>query len=138
MRLRFLAAVMACAVLISCEQQHPAPTATTVAAPTQQPRRGMNVGDCIDATVGSVGSRLEGMPSSGSAILYTNGLSQVSYDAVPGIDHSKSGDTVHLCLASVPQNCPPGDERGKVYAATNTRTGETWSAPDSEHMCGGA
>ncbi|MFT3729705.1 MAG: hypothetical protein QM759_17920 [Terricaulis sp.] len=98
----------------------------------------MTVGACVDATVGTVGSRLEGVPTSGSAILYTNGMSQVSYDAVPGIDHSKAGDTVHLCLASVPQNCPPGDDRGKVYSATNQRTGETWSAADSEHSCGGA
>jgi hypothetical protein len=98
----------------------------------------MSVGECLDTTVSSVGSRLEGMPTSGSAILYANGLSQVSYDAVPGIDHSHAGDRVHLCLTSTPHDCPPGDDRGKVYAAANARTGETWSAPDSEHMCGGA
>ena len=98
----------------------------------------MSVGACIDATVASVGSRLDAMPNSGSAILYTNSMSQVSYDAVPGIDHSKTGDTVHLCLTSAPHGCPAGDDRGKVYAATNQRTGETWSAPDSEHACGGA
>lgn len=137
--MRTASIVAMCLLLSACGQQHPAtPTTATTTATSQQPHRGMNVGDCIDVTVGSVGSRLEGVAGSGSAILYTNGLSQVSYDAVPGIDHSKSGDTVHLCLTSVPQNCPPGDERGKVYSATNTRTGETWSAPDSEHMCGGA
>jgi len=96
------------------------------------------VGDCVTTTVTQVGSRLEGMANSGSAILYADGESQVSYDAVPGIDHSKPGDGVRLCLVSLPQNCPPGDDRGKVYSAANQRTGESWSAPDSEHMCGGA
>jgi hypothetical protein len=88
--------------------------------------------------VKEIGSRLEGVPESGSAIIYDNGVSQVSYDAIPGIDHSKAGDTVRLCLVSIPQHCPPGDERGKIYDATNLRTRETWNAPDSEHSCGGA
>jgi hypothetical protein len=96
------------------------------------------VGACVDTTITQVGTRLQGVTGSGSAVLYANGLSQVSYDAVPGIDHSKAGDAVHLCLVSLPPNCPPGDDRGKVYNATNQRTGETWSASDSEHMCGGA
>ena len=65
-------------------------------------------------------------------------MSQVEYDAVPGIDHSRIGDTVRLCLVSIPKNCPPGDDRGRVYEGTNLRTNEKWSAPDSEHMCGGA
>src|SRR5262245_48758398 len=97
-----------------------------------------NVGECVSATVALVGPRLEGVPGSGSAIEYANGLSQVSYDAIPGIDHSQAGDTVNVCLVSVPENCPPGDDRGRVYSGTNARTGESWSAPDSQHMCGGA
>ena len=39
---------------------------------------------------------------------------------------------------SVPENCPPGDDRGKIYKATNLRTNESWEAPDSQHSCGGA
>lgn len=135
-------AISALCFVAACGQQHPASTTSTATATTtattQTASRGAKVGDCVDVTVGSVGSRLEGVPNSGSAVLYTNGVSQVSYDAVPGIDHSKSGDKVHLCLTSLPQNCPPGDDRGKVYTGTNQRTGESWSAPDSEHMCGGA
>lgn len=98
----------------------------------------INVGDCVQTTVQQVGTRLEGTPGSGSAIEYSNRVTQVSYDQVPGIDSSRPGDAVKLCLVSLPQNCPPGDDRGKVYAGTNLRTGQTWSEPDSEHSCGGA
>jgi hypothetical protein len=96
------------------------------------------VGSCTETTVKTVGPRLEGTPGSGSAIEYADGGTQVSYDQVPGIDNSRVGDSVKLCLVSLPQDCPAGDDRGKVYAATNLRTGETWSQPDSEHSCGGA
>lgn len=96
------------------------------------------VGQCVATTISSVGVRLEGVPDSGSAIQYANGMSQVSYDAVEGIDHSRVGDEVQICLVSIPEDCPPGDDRGRVYAGTNQRTGETWSAPDSAHNCGGA
>ncbi len=107
------------------------PAAVTSGPPTQ-------VGACAQTTVQQVGTRLENTPGSGSAISYADGVSQVSYDQVPGIDASQSGDAIKLCLVSLPQNCPPGDDRGKVYSATNLRTGQTWSEPDSEHMCGGA
>ena len=135
-----IAIVAACMALAACGQQPPARTAstTTTTAITAPSHASMQVDACIDTTISTVGSRLDGIPNSGSAVLYANGMSQVSYDAVPGIDHSHAGDAVHLCLVSVPQNCPPGDDRGKVYAATNKRTSETWQAPDSEHSCGGA
>ena len=89
------------------------------------------VGACSSTTVSQVGSRLEDSPGSGSAISYSNGGGQVSYDTVPGIVNSHVGDPVQLCVAELPQNCPPGDNRGIVYAATNQRTGETWKQPDS-------
>ena len=100
--------------------------------------RPANVGDCVDTTVTEVGPRLEGVPGSGSGIRYANGMTQVSYDEVPGIDHSQVDDAVHVCLLSVPDNCPPGDDRGRVYSGVNARTHESWSAPDSQHQCGGA
>lgn len=109
--------------------------ATTQSAANDVPQ---NVGDCVETTVASVGPRLEGAPDAGSAITYTNGLEQVEYDVVPGIANSRPGDAVRVCLQSLPQNCPPGDDRGRVYAGTNLRTNETWSAPDSQHSCGGA
>jgi hypothetical protein len=153
MRLDFAPIVLLCASLSACGPHAAAPardaashnaashntasdtTASAASLPHEPPQK---VGDCVNTVVTEVGSRLEGVPNSGSAILYANGLTQVSYDAVPGIDHSKPGDNVRLCLTSLPQNCPPGDDRGKVYSAANQRTGEIWSASDSEHMCGGA
>ncbi|HXQ09488.1 MAG TPA: hypothetical protein VN805_00655 [Caulobacteraceae bacterium] len=113
----------------------PAPTTQPAAATNGPPTQ---VGECVQTTVQQVGTRLENTPGSGSAISYADGVDQVSYDQVPGIDASQAGDAVKLCLVSLPQNCPPGDDRGKVYSATNLRTGQTWSEADSEHMCGGA
>jgi hypothetical protein len=97
-----------------------------------------NQGECWTVRVSEVGARLQGDPDSGSSIGYENGKSQVSYDLVPGIAHSQVGDSVRLCVVSLPQGCPAGDNRGIVYGATNLRTNESWQEPDSEHMCGGA
>jgi hypothetical protein len=78
------------------------------------------------------------IPNSGSAINYTDGGYQVSYDNEPGIENSNIGDKVRLCLTYIPTDCPPGDNRGKIYKVTNLRTGTTWELPDAEHLCGGA
>lgn len=96
------------------------------------------VGACSTMTVKEVGSRLEGAPDSGSAISYTDGTYQVSYDVIPEIQATKPGDQVKLCLTSLPEDCPKGDDRGKFYHGTNLRTNGEWELPDSEHMCGGA
>ena len=95
------------------------------------------IGACSETTIEDIGYRL-GDPDSGSAISYANGGGQVSYDTIPEIHRSRIGDPVKLCLVSIPEDCPPGDDRGKVYSATNLRTGESWEAPDSQHSCGGA
>jgi hypothetical protein len=95
------------------------------------------IGACSETTISDIGYRL-GDPGSGSAISYANGGVQISYDTIPEIHRSRIGDTVKLCLVSLPEDCPPGDDRGKIYSATNLRTGETWEAPDSQHSCGGA
>lgn len=135
-----LAAIAVCLMFAACGQtseQAPATSSapeTTVADSTAP----INVGDCAQTTVTETGPRLEGVPDSGSAVVYANGKSQVSYDVVPAITHSQAGDGIQLCLVSIPENCPPGDERGRVYTATNARTGESWTLPDSQHMCGGA
>ena len=96
------------------------------------------VGQCSVTRIAELGSRLEGVPGSGSAVRYENGGVQVSYEELPGLTGSKLRDRVLLCLVSIPQDCPPGDDRGRVYSAKNLRTGESWEAPDSQHMCGGA
>lgn len=135
---RSMAMVAACVALVACGPT--TVTSETPAAPVeeQQSAAPANVGDCIQTTVTVVGPRLEGVPESGSSVTYANGLYQVSYDVVPAIANTQPGDDVRLCLVSVPENCPPGDNRGRVYDATNLRTNETWTAPDSQHMCGGA
>lgn len=101
------------------------------------------VGSCAVVLVKRITTRLEDndgteIAGSGSAIEYTNGGYQVSYDTIDGIEHSRAGDRVQLCLTEIPQHCPPGDNRGRVYHAMNLRTHEEWSAPDAEHSCGGA
>ena len=95
------------------------------------------IGACSDTTIAEIGYRL-GEPDTGSAISYANGGVQISYDTIPEIHHSQVGDAVKLCLVSLPEDCPPGDDRGKIYSATNLRSGEAWEAPDSQHSCGGA
>ena len=122
----FFLSLLAGAALAGCGER-----ATKSAIPTQ-------VGECAKTKVASTGPRLEGAPDSGSSIQYANGLSQVDYDVVPGITNSRPGDEVSVCLVSIPTDCPPGDNRGRVYEATNLRTRETWKAPDSQHSCGGA
>ena len=36
------------------------------------------------------------------------------------------------------KNRPPGDERGKIYSATNLNPSGSWLLPDAQHGCGGA
>ena len=95
------------------------------------------VGQCGETAITTIGYRLEN-PDSGSVVQYANGLIQISYDVIAEIHRSRVGDKVKICLVSIPQNCPPGNDRGKIYRATNLRSGESWEAPDSQHSCGGA
>ncbi|HLC08489.1 MAG TPA: hypothetical protein VJK06_04325 [Methyloceanibacter sp.] len=95
------------------------------------------VGGCSETTIKEVTTRL-GTPDSGTVVQYDNGLIQISYETIAPARRSKVGDKVKVCLVSVPENCPPGDDRGKIYKATNLRTNESWEAPDSQHSCGGA
>jgi uncharacterized protein YcgI (DUF1989 family) len=70
---------------------------------------------------------------------YDNGEHQDgSYSKVPAMERSRPGDKVQLCLVGVLADCPKGDDRNKTYRATNLRTGESWTRPNYEHMCGGA
>jgi uncharacterized protein len=102
-------------------------------------------GLCSTTQVADVTPRLDpGHPpisedfDSGTAINYRNGGHQVSYEREPALLNSKPGDKVLMCLVAIPHDCPPGDDRGRVYTVTNLRTAETWTLPDSQHSCGGA
>jgi len=115
---------------------------TSTAAARPQGRLPQRVGLCVETRIKSVETRLvDGstpITGSGSAVTFVNGGYQVSYDTVPAIEHSRPGDPVRMCLISIPQGCPRGDERGRLYKTTNLRTHRSWTLRDAEHMCGGA
>lgn len=102
---------------------------------TRKPHR---LGECSLTTLKEKTNRFEGEPGSGSAAVYANGGYQVSYDTEAGIEHAAVGDPVVFCLAFIPDECPPGDNRGWGYASGDLRTLEGWSLSESEHSCGGA
>jgi uncharacterized protein len=102
-------------------------------------------GTCSLSRIQAVGTRLgDGTgpvgndPGSGSMVVQANGAQQVFYDQIPAIDRSRAGDPALVCLIDLPHDCPPGDDRGKVYGVANLRTLGAWSGPDAEHLCGGA
>ena len=103
------------------------------------------VGHCVQTTVSAVTPRLDPgrRPASadfdsGTAISFSNRGYQVSYERVPALLQSRPGAAAMMCLIKVPAHCPAGDARGRVYAVTNLRTGQSWALPDSQHTCGGA
>jgi hypothetical protein len=102
------------------------------------------VGQCANTRIKQITTRLEDgfthvpLPGSGSAVSFTNGGYQVSYDTIAAIERSRVGDPVRMCLIQVPSDCPPGDDRGREYRTTNLRTHRSWTLRDAEHMCGGA
>jgi uncharacterized protein len=89
-------------------------------------------GDKLSGTRPSAGN------DHGTVVTYENKLVGISYGYEEGVAKSRVGDEVLVCLVSIPQNCPPGDDRGRVYSGTNLRTKGSWQLSDSQHMCGGA
>ena len=102
------------------------------------------IGQCTDTFIQRIGTRLmngvtgEPIPGSGSVAILNNGVYLISYDEVEQLRVARAGDKVKLCLLHIPENCPPGDNRGKIYSLLNYRTGGSVNLPDSQHMCGGA
>jgi hypothetical protein len=129
-RLKSLVLVTISAVMI------PSP-ANSAPPPTQ-------VGQCADTFIQRTGTRLvEGaagtpVPGSGTGVKLTNGIYLVSYDEIPQLRIAQAGDKVKLCLLHIPENCPPGDNRGRIYSLLNYRTNGYVEMPDSQHKCGGA
>jgi len=105
---------------------------------TREPPR--KEGACASTRIEDFGGRLVGDTdfSTGTSVDFTNGGTQVDYEKNAAIIASRKGDAVLMCLTSIPKNCPPGDDRGRMYTVTNLRTQQSWSLPDSQHMCGGA
>jgi uncharacterized protein len=100
------------------------------------------VGQCANTVIAEITSRFQADinadPDDGSAVSFENGGHQVSYEKEQALINSSVGDPVLMCLVSIPQDCPPGDDRGRIYATTNQRTSESWTLSDSQHSCGGA
>jgi hypothetical protein len=114
----------------------PAPVlAATTGGSGPVPRK---IGACVETSLKLIATRLEGVPDSGSLVIYRNGIVGVDYDTIKPITRAKVGDRITLCLTSIPGDCPPGDNRGRTYSAVDHRTGGKWELHDAEHMCGGA
>jgi len=107
-------------------------------APSLPKRLGACQQTQIIAIADRFGGEIHSNPESGSSVTFRNGGWIVSYSKEPQVLRSRIGDPVEMCLASIPKNCPPGDDRGKTYTITNYRTGDVWTLPDAQHMCGGA
>ncbi len=96
---------------------------------------------CVKTVISKITARLnETDPrETGSTVVYKDYVAGISYDYIPAISQrSRVNDPVKVCLVSKLENCPKGDDRGSVYHTTNLRTGESWTLPSSQHMCGGA
>lgn len=100
--------------------------------------------DCGGAKITSISDRfgrsLNSEDAMGTNVELNNGGVGVDYELVQAIKDSKVGDHVLVCLVFIPNpdECPPGDERGRIYTMTNLRTLQSWTLPDSQHGCGGA
>ena len=110
---------------------------------SEMTKRREHFGQCFRTRVLRVETRLVGgdgkpVADSGSAIAFADGHYNVSYDILPGIQRSRRGDPVKLCVIRIPTGCPPHDTRGILYRSLNLRTHLSWKATDTEHMCGGA
>ena len=121
-----------------------ASTAVMVPSPANSAPPPTQVGKCADTFIQRTGTRLvdgsTGTPiaGSGTSVNLTNGIYLVSYEDIVQVQRSRPGDKVKLCLLEIPEDCPPGDDRGRVYSLLNYRTNGYTEMPDSQHMCGGA
>jgi uncharacterized protein len=111
------------------------------------------VGECVDSLIEDKTTRFEGAIAGEAggevSISFQNGiiLYITKVDALPSENADKymystkdfaKGDRVKLCLTELPKDCPPGDDRGKIYSVQNYKNKKTFSGVDAWHMCGGA
>jgi uncharacterized protein YecT (DUF1311 family) len=112
------------------------------------------VGKCVDAVLMDKTTRFEGaIPGEAGGelnMLFSNDLgvyvtsapylaseSNVDKYLYNSRDFAK-GDKVKICLVALPKDCPPGDDRGKIYAITNYKNKKSFTGVDAWHSCGGA
>lgn len=110
------------------------------------------VGTCSDSFVQSKRFRMVPSPGDGDYvrnnddfgkevfIKLTNGIGIYSGegDEFALSNNFAAGHKIKACLESLPQNCPPGDSRGKGYSFYDYITGARVTGVDAWHMCGGA
>jgi hypothetical protein len=96
------------------------------------------VGECSNTTITEIGTRLQGDPDSGSWVGFENGSTQVSYDAVEGIQKSREGDPVRMCVVAVEEGCPKDRDPLREFQTTNLRTQRSWTLGNHSHSCRGA
>jgi hypothetical protein len=130
---------------LKCAQNDsPSPNADAHRTSSNLPQK---VGQCVETAIRKISDRfgkpVSPLPSKdgfdpGTLVVFENGGSQISYDKETSVLRSKIGDKVRMCLVEIPKDCPPGDDRGRVYNTKNLRTGEAWTLSDSQHRCGGA
>jgi uncharacterized protein len=119
--------------------------ANTIAAGKAKPSKGLpeKIGQCVFTKIDQVHPRVgDGSPEqpedydAGTGVDFANDGYQVSYDREEALMQSKPGDTVTMCLVSMPHRCPPGEDGGRGYFTTNQRTHLSWAMYDSQHACG--
>lgn len=125
-------------------------------------RSGAAARSCQSVSVIAVGSRFGAQPgqfgSEDGLINLSNGLSLYLYRTLrtaqpPGWGLSEASqpisleqaralfrprDAISLCLEFTPHDCPPGDERGRIYSLLNRRTGISVAGHYGRNGCGGA
>lgn len=126
----------------------------TASRPAKSSGLPVRPGDCVTTRIVDKNTRFEGVTpgETGGEIsvslangigLYLTSIPHLSSEAnadaymARTLDFAK-GDKVSLCLISLPEDCPPGDDRGKIYAVNNLKNQMSFTGVDAWHLCGGA
>ena len=122
---------MTLAVLTSLTTSH------ALATDARIPKR---IGACVETTIAEISGvyRSPAPNKDGAIVDYANGVAGISFKQEPEIERSKIGDPIRLCFVEIDKNCRRDDPRGRIYSATNLRTGGSWRLGNSMHACGGA
>ncbi len=118
--------------------------ATTAPNPANSAPPPTQVGKCADTFIQRTGTRFGASlteaqrEGSGTTVKLTNGIYLVDYENLEQLRVARPQDKVKVCLLKIPENCPPGDNRGRVYSLLNYRTNGYVEMRDSQHWCGGA
>src|SRR5579871_5819614 len=85
-------------------------------------KKTMKIGDCVKSEIAELGPRLctpdalgncpDNLPfdDTGDTINASNHIPGVSYERDRGLEASRIGDPVQVCLTRLPKHCPKGDD----------------------------